>query len=115
MTNDLSTQKCVPCEGGTAPLTEQEENMYHEQTPDWEILREDIHQIEKDFQLANFKEAIAFVNSISEIAESEGHHPDIFLHDYKHVLVNLHTHAIGGLSVNDFILAVKIDKKFADK
>lgn len=112
---DLSKQKCVPCEGGTSPLVEAEENMYHQQVEDWEIIREDVHQIEKDFTLENFQDAIDFITKVAEIAESEGHHPDIFLHDYKHVLINLHTHAIGGLSVNDFIVAVKIEEMLKEK
>lgn len=114
MTNDLSSQKCVPCEGGTEPLKEAKENLYHEQTPDWDIIRDDIHQLEKDFSFDNFKDALHFVNIVGEIAEVEGHHPDIYLHDYKHVLINLYTHAIGGLSVNDFIVASKIEKRLQD-
>lgn len=65
--------------------------------------------IQKDFLFQNFKEALTFINKVGEIAEMEGHHPDILLHEYKHVRISLSTHAIGGLSDNDFILAAKID------
>lgn len=108
--DSLKQGHCVPCEGGTAPLTEAEENNYHDATPEWQIHREGTHKITRDFAFKNFKEAVAFINKIADIAESEGHHPNINLHDYKKVTIELSTHAIGGLSTNDFILAVKINE-----
>ena len=67
-------------------------------------------QIEKEYKFKNFKEALEFVNKVGELAESEGHHPDINLHGWNKVKLTLSTHAIGGLSENDFILASKIDR-----
>lgn len=92
-----------------APLTHQEEELYHSSVPEWQINRSGIHQIQREFTLKDFREALSFVNQIGEIAEQEGHHPNIELFDYKKVRIKLYTHAIGGLSMNDFILAAKID------
>lgn len=108
---DLTQQKCIPCEGGTKPLTRDEFAVYLTAVPDWTVINND-HAIEKLFKFKNFKEALAFVNKVGEIAESEGHHPDIFLHNWRKVKLTLSTHAIGGLSVNDFILAAKVNKLF---
>jgi 4a-hydroxytetrahydrobiopterin dehydratase len=104
----LSHKHCVPCEGGTKPLTREEFNVYLPQVEQWEIIEE--KSIKREFILKNFKDAVGFIGKIAEIAESEGHHPDLFLHDYKKLTVTLSTHAIGGLSVNDFVMAVKIDE-----
>lgn len=103
----LVTHHCVPCEGGVAPLTRKEFSIYLPQIPGWEVVDE--KKLQKEFGFLNFKNAIAFVNDVAKLAESEGHHPDLFLHDYKKLTITLSTHAIGGLSVNDFVLAVKID------
>ena len=104
----LTKQKCVPCEGGTKPLDKKGIETYQLmlKTP-WEV--EDEKKIEKKFKFKDFVEAMAFVNKVAEIAESEGHHPDIKI-SYNKVNISLTTHAIGGLSVNDFILASKIDE-----
>lgn len=108
MTQPLSHQHCVPCEGGTKPLTREEFVVYLPQVESWEVVDEKM--LRKEFTLKNFKAAIHFIDQIAEIAESEGHHPDLFLHDYKKLTITLSTHAIGGLSINDFVLAVKIDE-----
>jgi 4a-hydroxytetrahydrobiopterin dehydratase len=106
---NLLNQKCVPCEGGVDPMTRQDaEAMLGFHIPDWKIDAEGKH-ITKTFDFANFKEALEFVNKTGEIAESEGHHPDIHMVNYKHVTIDLSTHAIGGLSQNDFIVAAKIN------
>lgn len=110
MTPDLHHKHCEPCEGGTNPLTHDEEVLYGKETPDWEIHREGEHKITRKFECKNFKDALQFIQKIGNIAESEGHHPDILLHSYKYVTITLFTHAIGGLSVNDFIVASKIDR-----
>lgn len=110
MSDSLLHKKCVPCEGGTEPLKKEEEDLYYEQTPDWTIIREGVHQLVREFEFKNFREVLDVVNKIGEIAESEGHHPDLYIHDWKKLKVELTTHAIGGLSINDFILAVKIDE-----
>ena len=105
---DLSQKKCVPCEGGEMPLGEDSAKELKKLIdPAWEL---EAKKINREFVFKDFKEAIAFVNKVAEIAESEGHHPDINIHAYKKVDIDLSTHAIGGLSGNDFILAAKIDK-----
>ena len=111
--NDLLKKKCVPCEGGALPLDKAEAEKYMHmvtlpaQAGGWE-LSEDGKNITKTFKFKDFIGAINFVNKISEIAESEGHHPDINVR-YNKVKLILSTHAIGGLSENDFILAAKIN------
>ncbi len=101
----LINNHCVPCEGGTQPLLKGEAQQYHTEVPLWSL-----HQksIEREFKFKNFKEAMIFVNKIAELAENEGHHPDLHVF-YNKVRLQLSTHAIGGLSVNDFILAAKVD------
>lgn len=103
----LVEQKCVPCEGGMPPLTIQEAETLMKDIHGWE-LSDGAKQIEKKFTFKNFKEALAFANKVGEIAESEGHHPEIEI-GWGKVEIELSTHAIGGLSVNDFIVAAKID------
>jgi len=104
----LTEKKCVPCEGGTPPLQKSQIQEYLGQLRgEWEV--EDHEKIKRKFELKNFREAIEFVNNIAEIAEQEDHHPDIFI-NYKRVTIELTTHAIGGLSENDFIVAAKIEE-----
>ncbi|MGH7245558.1 MAG: 4a-hydroxytetrahydrobiopterin dehydratase [Candidatus Levyibacteriota bacterium] len=105
---DLTIKHCVPCEGGTPPFTLDEENTYINEIPSWIILRDGVHKLRKQFQFKNFKEAIQFVNNVAKIAEEEGHHPDIYIF-YNKVQIDLFTHAVGGLSENDFIMASKIN------
>ena len=102
---DLTQKKCKPCEGNTPPLAEEQANELLKQIPGWEI--KDGH-VFRQFKFKNFKEAIAFVNKVAEIAEDEGHHPDIII-NYNKVTIDLWTHAVNGLSENDFILAAKIN------
>lgn len=104
---ELSQKRCVPCEGGTVPLTRDEADIFLKQVDGW-VLSPDIKKIEKNFKFKNFVEAVAFVNTITSIAEEEGHHPDLRV-SWGKVVVELTTHAIGGLSENDFILAAKIN------
>lgn len=103
----LLDKKCVPCEGGMPPLTAEQMQPFLAEIHGWTA--QNNLRITKEYSFKNFKEALAFINKIGSIAESEGHHPDIHLHDYKKVGIVLTTHAIGGLSENDFILAAKID------
>ncbi|OGF00640.1 MAG: pterin-4-alpha-carbinolamine dehydratase [Candidatus Doudnabacteria bacterium RIFCSPLOWO2_12_FULL_47_12] len=106
--SDLASKKCVPCEGGVQPFTKSQAEQYLPQVPGWEL--EDRHQkIERKFKFKNFAEALEFVNKIGVIAESESHHPDIEF-GWGYAEVELSTHAIKGLSENDFILAAKINK-----
>src|SRR5262245_22554322 len=103
---ELKKKKCVPCEGGIPRLNPEEVNGYLQQISGWETQDNKIH---KTFKFKNFVEAMAFVNRMAEIAEAEGHHPDFTVH-YNKVDVTIWTHAIDGLSENDFILAAKIDE-----
>lgn len=107
MALDLTSKKCVPCEIGTPPLTQAEfEPMLKSLKLEWEVI--DIKKIKHQFKFKDFKEAMVFVNKIADIAESEGHHPDIYIY-YNKVTIELTTHAAMGLSENDFILAAKIE------
>jgi 4a-hydroxytetrahydrobiopterin dehydratase len=105
---NLAQQKCKPCEGGVASLSRPQFENYLGQVPDWAVVGDKM--IERLFQFKNFAQALEFVNKVGTIAESEGHHPDIFLHGWNKVKITLRTHAIGGLSLNDFIVARKIDE-----
>ena len=100
--------KCVPCEGGTPPLPIEKVNEYKTQlNQSWQIIEN--KKIRREFIFKDFKESVAFVIKVAALAENEGHHPDIYIF-YNKVTLELSTHAISGLSENDFILAVKIDK-----
>lgn len=105
----LTDKKCAPCEGGVAALNNDQEEGYLAELQGWSIDRSDIHKLKKEFVWKNFREAMKFVSTIANLAEQEGHHPDIIIH-YNHVFFEIFTHAIKGLSENDFILAAKIDK-----
>ncbi len=107
--NDLTKQRCVPCEGGIEPLNQVEAEVMLKQVSDW-VLSYDAKSISQKFVFPDFKKALEFVNKVGEIAEEEGHHPDIHLTDYKFVEIVLSTHAINGLSNNDFIMAAKINE-----
>ncbi|MDP1608875.1 MAG: 4a-hydroxytetrahydrobiopterin dehydratase [Chlamydiales bacterium] len=105
---DLSKKHCVPCKGGVPPLKgESLAQLLHQLDEGWKVIDE--HHLEKDYLFKNFLEALDFTNKIGEIAEQEGHHPDIFL-SYGKVKIQLWTHKIDGLSESDFILAAKYDK-----
>lgn len=107
MSDNLTEKKCVPCEGGTAPMTEEEVEKYLGQVSGWEHVSGE--NIEKEFSFPDFKQTLSFVNRVGELAEEEDHHPDISF-GYGRATISLTTHAIGGLSENDFILAAKIDE-----
>ncbi|MCL5103660.1 MAG: 4a-hydroxytetrahydrobiopterin dehydratase [Armatimonadetes bacterium] len=103
---ELAGQKCAPCSVETPPLKREEALDLVQQTPGWEILD---GKIERTFKFPNFVEAILFANRITTVAEEENHHPDLHI-SWGKVRVELSTHAIGGLSKNDFIVAAKINK-----
>jgi len=107
--NELVAKKCVPCEGGVdvCPLPFVVEQL--EKLPGWYLTHEN-QRIRKDWTVKNFMSGIHFFEKVAEIAESEGHHPDLHLEGYRNVSIVIWTHAIGGLSENDFILAAKIDE-----
>ncbi|HUZ92930.1 MAG TPA: 4a-hydroxytetrahydrobiopterin dehydratase [Candidatus Paceibacterota bacterium] len=104
MAEDLSKKHCIPCEGGTLPIPPASVANYLERVPGWSS--PDNLKIVKEFEFKDFKEAMGFVNKLALIAEAEGHHPDIYIF-YNKVRLELSTHAIGGLSENDFILAAR--------
>ena len=101
----LIEKKCLPCEGGTTSLAKPEIDILINEIPLWSL--RDGHLF-RSFKFRNFKEAMVFVNSLAKLADEEGHHPDICIH-YNRVEVELWTHAIKGLSENDFIIAAKAD------
>ncbi len=105
--NDLLKKKCVPCEGGMAPLSREQAEEYLAKVSGWK-LSGDGKQISKEYKFKDFIGSVNFVDNIAGIAEEEGHHPDIHIF-YNKVRLDLSTHSIGGLSENDFILAAKID------
>jgi 4a-hydroxytetrahydrobiopterin dehydratase len=104
----LTEKRCAPCEGGVDPMTRADFEVYLEQVSEWDVL--DDKKLERTFEFSNFKQALEFVNKAGDIAEDEGHHPDLFIHSWNKVKVSLWTHAIGGLSINDFVVASKIDR-----
>jgi 4a-hydroxytetrahydrobiopterin dehydratase len=105
--NDLLQKKCVPCEGGAMPLSRKEAEKLLEQVEGWTLDDKGI-KISKEYKFKDFMGAINFINRVAEVAELDNHHPDIHLY-YSKVILELWTHAIGGLSENDFIVAAKAD------
>lgn len=106
---DLNQKHCIPCESGDPPITEEREEELHTEVSQWLLLRDGNHKLRRQFTFKDFKEAMMFVNEVAAVAEKEGHHPDIYIF-YNKVQIDLFTHAVGGLSENDFIMAAKIDK-----
>jgi 4a-hydroxytetrahydrobiopterin dehydratase len=104
----LTAKKCQPCEGGVDPCTPDEAKAQLQALDGWELTH-DGQRIRKSWRVKNFMAGIDFFNKCAEVAEADGHHPDMHLEGYRNVSIELWTHAIGGLSENDFILAAKID------
>lgn len=109
MTEKLTEKRCVPCEGGVPRLDRNEAEQQLQQLSGWE-LNADATGISKHWEVEDFAAAMEFLNRVAAVAEDEGHHPDVHLERYRHVRIALWTHAIGGLSLNDFIVAAKIDE-----
>ena len=107
--DELTRKRCVPCEGGVPALDPAEVRSLLEGLPGWEATG-DGTRIRKSWKARNFMAGMGFFGRVAELAESEGHHPDLHLVGYRDVTVEIWTHAIGGLSQNDFILAAKIDQ-----
>ena len=105
----LAEKKCVPCRGGTPPLTQEEIQPLLQQVENWEVVEQ--HHLQKFFSFSDFGSALEFVNRVGEIAESEDHHPDIYL-AWGKVEVKTWTHKIDGLSESDFVLAAKVDRVY---
>ena len=108
MIKELKNQKCQACSGNTPKFDEKQISDNLSKLDNWSV-NDEQKMIYKKFNFKNFKQALNFTNKIGELAELEGHHPDISL-GYGYVLIMLHTHAIKGLSINDFIIASKIDE-----
>lgn len=106
--DQLRGKKCVPCEGGVPKLTSAEAREQIRHVLGWELTHND-ERIRKTWVVKNYMAAMNFLNHIACLAESDGHHPDVHIERYRNVTVEIYTHAIGGLSENDFILAAKID------
>ena len=111
MTMDLTSKKCVPCESWVPPMEEEKAKEMLKEVPGWELSKstDNQFQITRKFEFKDFKESMSFINKVADLAESEGHHPDIYIF-YNKVTLTLSTHFIKGLSENDFILAAKINK-----
>lgn len=104
----LAAKKCLPCEGGVDPLTPAQAAEQLQSLVGWS-LTPDGQRIRKEWVVKNFLAGIRFFHAVAELAEAEGHHPDLHLSGYRNVAIEIWTHAIGGLSENDLILAAKID------
>ena len=107
MTTSLAEKTCTPCRGGESPLTPEAAEAYRPQAPQWELL-DDATKIRRRFRFGNFREALDFVRRVGELAEAEGHHPDIAF-GWGYAAVTLQTKKIKGLHENDVIMATKID------
>lgn len=107
---DLAEQKCVPCRGGVPPLSAEEAQALLRETPGWE-LEEGETRIRRTFKFRNFAQAMVFAGKVGEIAEQQGHHPDMNV-GWGYCSVAFRTHAIGALHRNDFIMAAKVNALF---
>lgn len=107
--SDLTSRHCTPCEEGTPPLQAETIADYLATVPGWELIN---GGISRQFEFKNYYQTMAFVNAVAWIAHSENHHPDLEV-SYKQCLVHYRTHAINGLSTNDFICAAKVNALLA--
>ena len=105
--SDLASKTCVPCRGGTPPLKGEELDDLRRQVPEWEVVEE--HHLRRRFRFKNFREALGFVNRVGELAEEQGHHPNVTF-GWGYAEVTVFTHKIDGLTTSDFILAAKINE-----
>ena len=105
--SQLASKQCVPCRGGVPPLTGEEIKPLLGQLQEWEVINE--HHLRKMYRFSNFRESLAFVNKVGELAEDQGHHPDICF-GWGQAEITIWTHKINGLTESDFILAAKIDE-----
>jgi len=103
----LADKTCVPCRGGVPALKGNELAGLHRQVPEWQVVTE--HHLTRLFKFPDFKQALAFVNRVGDLAEDQGHHPDILL-AWGKAEITLWTHKIDGLTESDFIMAAKIDR-----
>src|SRR5581483_2583790 len=108
--SELAAKTCVPCRGGVPPLKGQDLARLHAQIPEWQVVRE--HHLTREFKFPDFRQALDFVNRVGEVAEQQGHHPDIVL-AWGRVEITLWTHKIDGLTESDFIMAAKIGQLYS--
>ena len=108
--SELTTKRCVPCQGGTPPLTHEQILPLIDELDGWEVIQ--THHLMKNYRFPDFASALRFVNQVGELAEREGHHPDIFL-TWGQVGLQIWTHKIDGLTESDFVFAAKCDRAFA--
>ncbi len=109
--SDLADKKCVPCEGGIPSFDTKEIHKYLKKVDGWDVKADDnkIYYLIKEFKFKNFQESQNFVNKVGHIAETEGHHPDIWF-GWGYAKIKIFTHAIKGLHESDFVLAAKVDR-----
>lgn len=109
-TSELASRTCIPCRGGVPALHGKELAAIHLQVPEWKFIdgHVDGHRIARTFSFPDFRKALGFVNQVGELAEQQGHHPDILL-AWGKVEITLWTHKVNGLTESDFIMAAKID------
>jgi len=105
--SDLTHKKCIPCSGGVPRLNQAEIAKLQPEVPAWQVVEG--HHLSRGFRFPNFLQALAFVNKVGEVAEKEGHHPNIYF-TYGQARIDIWTHSIDGLTESDFILAAKIDQ-----
>jgi 4a-hydroxytetrahydrobiopterin dehydratase len=108
-TTELQRKHCVPCEGGIPALNQAEVEKFLKSVPNWKVTS-DSKRIRREWTVKDFVSGLEFFQKVGDIAESEGHHPDLHLAGYRNLAIELWTHAVGGLTENDFILAAKIDE-----
>jgi 4a-hydroxytetrahydrobiopterin dehydratase len=106
---ELTSKRCVPCEGGVPPLSHAEAEALTRNVEGW-ALDSNSTRISRSWTMKNFMAGVAFLDKVAALAEEEGHHPDLHLEGYRHLKIVLWTHAVGGLTENDFILAAKINQ-----
>src|SRR6266498_1163400 len=106
--NELARRKCVPCEQGVPALSQGQIKDLLPSVPDWKVTPDGKH-IRREWRVKDFPEALSFFQRVGNIAEAEDHHPDLHLTGYRNVAIEISTHAVGGLTEHDFILAAKID------
>jgi 4a-hydroxytetrahydrobiopterin dehydratase len=108
MALELSRKHCAPCEGGVPALAPEQVRTYLADLPEWKLTEDG--KIRREWRVKNFLAGLDFFNRVGKLAEEEGHHPDLHLAGYRNLAIEIWTHAVGGLSENDFILAAKIDR-----
>ncbi len=107
--SDLAAQTCLPCQGGVPPLAGKELEELRRKLPDWEVVTG--QHLRHAFTFPDFEQALAFVNRVGDLAEQQGHHPDIFL-TWGKVEITIWTHKVEGLTESDFILAAKVEQLY---